>query len=138
MVSVDVAHNERRNIKPLCHSSGAVRTGRCAWARVLYPVLPPSLISHKVSVDVSTVKEKELSLCIRLFVSVFLCLSVYKFVCLSLSVRLSACLPVCLSVSVSVSVYLSVCLSVCLSSSFARAVTGSMEAANHPDVTLCG
>ena len=33
-------------------SSGSVSTGRWAWALVAYPILPPSLISRTVSVDV--------------------------------------------------------------------------------------
>ena len=33
-------------------SSGAVRTGSSAWVLIPYPILPPSLINHKVSVDV--------------------------------------------------------------------------------------
>ena len=33
-------------------SSGAVPTGRQAWTLIPYPILPPSLISHTVSVDI--------------------------------------------------------------------------------------
>ena len=39
-------------------SSGAVWTGRWAWPLISYPILPPSLISHTVSVNISTMKER--------------------------------------------------------------------------------
>jgi len=39
--------------------SGAVRTGRWTWALISHPILPPSLISRVVYVDVKAMKEED-------------------------------------------------------------------------------
>ena len=41
-----------RRLNQVIQSSGAESTGRWAWALIHYPILPPSLISLMVSVDV--------------------------------------------------------------------------------------
>ena len=46
-------------------SSGTVWRGRCAWVLIPYPILPPSLISHTVSVDVIKVSVSELRSCVN-------------------------------------------------------------------------
>ena len=43
-------------------SSGAVWTGRWAWALATYGSLPPSQIGHRVSVDVTSMKERSIIL----------------------------------------------------------------------------
>ena len=51
MVAVDVKYHEKKKDNTT-QNSVAVWTGRWAWALIPYPILPPSLISPTVSVDI--------------------------------------------------------------------------------------